>query len=140
MVAVLSPGMRNLLAFLVFVHGLIYLWGAAGLPDAIAGWQGSMLTGDFIGRAAVGGLIVGLHVLAGLFFIALSGAIAFAPGLHGAWRPVTAAAAIVGLTAFAVLWDGRLGALIEQGVVGAAISLLLLVAVLRLPERVIATA
>jgi hypothetical protein len=47
--------------------------------------------------------------------------------LPGWWRPLAITGAAIGLVAFAVFWDGQTPLLFEEGVIGAVVSLVLLI-------------
>jgi hypothetical protein len=64
-----------------------------------------------------------LHVAAGIAILACAAAIAFAPSLPRWWRPLALTGAVVGLVAFAVFFDGQTRLLLDEGVVGAVVSL-----------------
>jgi hypothetical protein len=90
---------------------------------------GEAVTGDRLRT-----LVVALHVAAGIATLACVVAIAFAQSLPGWWRPLAIAGAAIGLVAFAVFWDGQTRLLFEEGVIGAIVSLLLLIGALVFPR------
>lgn len=123
-----------LIAFVVFCHGFIYVRIGSVLPDPIKEWGGSSW---LLGRAVTGDrlttLVVGLHVIAGIATIACALAIGFAPSVPGWWRPLAIAGAAAGIAAFAVFWDGQGRLLVEEGAIGAVVSLILLAAAIASP-------
>jgi hypothetical protein len=54
-------------------------------------------------------------------------AIAVAPSAPGWWRPLAIVGAALGLAGLAVFWDGQVRLVVEEGAIGAAASLVLLV-------------
>ena len=126
--------LRYLIAFVVLGHGFIYVGVGWLLPGAVKEWQGSSwLLGSTITDASLNGIVVMLHVVAGILTMACAVAIAFAPAYPGWWRPLAIGAALVGVAAFAVFWDGRTRLLVEEGAIGAFVSTILLGAALQFP-------
>jgi hypothetical protein len=89
---------------------------------------GSAVTDDRL-RA----LVAGLHVFAGVATLACAAAIGFAPSFPGWWRSAGIAGAAVGIAAFTVFWDGQTQFLKQEGVIGAAVSLILLLSAVFFP-------
>ena len=130
----MRPWMQYLIAFVVFCHGFIYVRIGAVLPGPIKGWRGhSWLLGEALTDHGLVALAIGLHVAAGLATVACAAAIGFSSAVPGLLRPLAVTGAAVGIAAFAVFWDGQPSLLFEEGVVGAAISAVLLVAALTIP-------
>jgi hypothetical protein len=126
--------LRCLVGFVVLCHGFIYVGVGRLLPGVVKGWQGSSwLLDSTIPGAWLNAVIVTLHVVAGLLTIACAVAVVFAPVYPGWWRPLAIGAAIVGLAAFAVLWDGQTRLLVEEGAIGALVSVILLGGALEFP-------
>ena len=128
----MNPVFRYLIAVIVFCHGFIYVRIGAVLPGPIKEWTG---TSWLLGNAAAGDrlilLVRGLHVVAGIAILACAVAIAVIPLW---WRPFAIAGAAVGLVAFAVFYDGQTRFLFQEGVAGAAVSLILLIVALMFPR------
>jgi hypothetical protein len=78
-------------------------------------------------------LIVLLHVLAGVAILASAIAIGVPSLFPGGWRPLAIVGAVLGLVAFAVFWDGQTKLLFDEGVLGAVISLIILVSAIAFP-------
>ena len=76
---------------------------------------------------------MGLHVIAGIATIACAFAIGFAPSVPRWWRPFAITGASVGIAAFAVFWDGQTRLLVEEGAIGAVVSVILLATATMLP-------
>jgi len=126
--------MRLLVAFIIFCHGFIYIRVGSMLPGAIEEWRGSSwLLGRIVTGDRLTMLIVGLHVVAGIATIAGALAIGFAPSVPGWWRPLAITGGALGVTAFAVFWDGQIQLLLEEGGIGASVSLVLLGAAILIP-------
>jgi hypothetical protein len=130
----MTPWLRYLIAFVIGCHGFIYVRIGSALPGPIKEWRGSSwLLGSAVTDDQLRALVVGLHVLAGLATLACAAAIGFAPSFPGWWRSPAIGGAVVGLTAFAVFWDGQTQFLFQEGAIGAVISLTLLVTAIALP-------
>ena len=133
----MTPWIRYLIAFVVFGHGFVYVRIGSVLPGPIKDWKGtSWLLGSAVTDDQLRALVVGLHVIAGIATLACALAIGGAPWVpwvRGWWRPLGIAGAAVGLAAFAAFWDGQTRLLFEEGAIGAAISLILLVLASRFP-------
>jgi hypothetical protein len=130
----MAPWLRYLIAFVVFCHGFIYIRIGSVLPGPVKEWRGiSWVLGEAVAGDRLRTLVVALHVAAGIATLACAVAIAFAPSLPGWWRPLAIAGAAIGLVAFAVFWDGQTRLLFEEGVIGAVVSLLLLIGALVFP-------
>jgi uncharacterized YccA/Bax inhibitor family protein len=126
--------LRYLIGFVVLCHGFIYVGVGWLLPDAVKEWQGrSWLLGSTVTDGWLNAVVVTVHVVAGMLTMACAVAIAFAPAYPGWWRPLAMGAAIVGLAAFAVFWDGQTSLLVEEGAIGALVSIILLGAALEFP-------
>ncbi len=124
------PWLRYLIALVVGSHGFIYIrfmgMGLLG-PSQLKGWQGSsMLLGDAVTGDGLKTLLAVLHVSAGVVILACALTIAAAPRAPGWWRPLAIAGGLLGLAAFAFFVDGQAGLLVEEGGIGALISLALL--------------
>lgn len=126
----MASWLRYLFAFIVFAHGFVYVRIGAVLPGPVKEWNGQSW---LLGRAVTGDGLIALsrtvHVAAGVAILACSVALALA---HASWRPLAIAGAVAGLVAFAVFWDGQTRYLFEEGAIGAAVSLALLVGALLL--------
>jgi hypothetical protein len=135
METLVSPWMRYLLGVLVFCHGFVYVRIGAVLPGPVSEWRGrSWLLGSAVTGDALTAVVVGLHVLAGIATIACAAAIGFAPALAGWWRPLALVGGAIGIAAFMAFWDGQVRLLLQEGAIGAAISLLLLLGALAAPR------
>ncbi len=132
----MKPWLRYLVAAVIGGHGFIYLrFGLGGLPDALAGWRGT----SWLLRGAITGdrlkaLAFGLSLVAGIATLACAVAVAFAGSSHGLWRPLAMIGAASGIAFFAVFWDGQTGRLVNQGVIGVAVSAILLLGALLFPR------
>jgi hypothetical protein len=120
--------------FFVFFHGLVYVRIGSMLPAPVKGWNGSSwLLGDGISNPQLTKLVVLLHVIAGIATLAGAMTIGVPSLLPGWWRPLAIAGAVLGIVSFAVFWDGQTGLLVDEGAIGALISLIILVAAITFP-------
>lgn len=116
----MRPWVRYLIAFVLFVHGLIYVSVGSMLPIPIQGWTGrSWLLGDALGRDRLTTVLIALHELAGTVLVASAVAVALVPGW---WRPLAIAGALLGIASFAGLWDGQRDLFYDEGGIGAIVS------------------
>ena len=131
----MRPWMRLALAVVVFGHAFIYIRIGSMLPGAVAEWRGrSWLLGGAVTGPPLAMLALAMHVLAGALLLVTALAIGLAPTVPGGWWPaLPAAGAALGLAAFAVFWDGQVGAFAEEGGIGAVVSGVLLLAALSFP-------
>jgi hypothetical protein len=124
----MAPWLRYLIAFVVFAHGFVYVRIGSVLPGPIKAWRGrSWLLNDAVTGDQLRRVVVSLHVAAGIALLACAVAIALAPSLPGWWRPLAITGAAIGLVAFTVFWDGQTRLPFEEGVIGAVVSLVLLI-------------
>ena len=124
----MTPWLQYVAAFLLFCHGFVYVRIGSMLPAPIKGWNGSSwLLGNSLTTSQLTKLSIGLHVIAGVAMLACVASIGVAPIFPGWWRPLAIAGSVVGIVAFAVFWDGQTRLLIDEGGLGALISLLVLV-------------
>jgi hypothetical protein len=132
----MKPWLRYLIAAVVAGHGFIYLNFSLGrLPAALEGWRGiSWVLGDAVTGDRLKRLALALHAVAGIGILASGIAMAFAPAAPRLWRPLAVAGSAVAILAFAAFWDGRAPRLVQQGAIGAVLSLLLLLGAIALPQ------
>lgn len=128
----MTPWLRYLIAFVVACHGLTYvIYGLlvrGRLDEWLKEWRGrSWLLGSVVPGDRLKTLVAVLHVSAGVVILASAVAIALAPWVPGWWRPLAMLGAALGLAGLAVFYDGQPRRLVEEGAIGAGISLLLLV-------------
>ena len=129
----MAPSLRYLMAFVVFAHGFVDVRIGSVLPGPITAWRGrSWLLSDTVTGDQLRRVVVSLHVAAGIALLACAVAIALAPSLPGWWRPLAITGAAIGLVAFSVFWDGQTRLLFEEGVIGAVVSLVLLIGAIAL--------
>ncbi len=129
------PWLRYLIAFVVACHGLTYIIYGYMIPNKIKEWKGSSwvfgttVTGDRLKK-----LMLILHVAAGIGTIACAVAIAIAPLVAGLWPPLAIVGASIGIVGFIMFWDGQVKFLVQEGLIGASISLVILLTAVLFPE------
>ena len=129
----MAPWLRYLIACVVFAHGFVYVRIGSVLPGPIKAWRGrSWILSDTVTGDQLRRVVVSLHVAAGIALLACAVAIALAPSLPGWWRPLAITGAAIGVVAFTVFWDGQTRLLFEEGVIGAVVSLVLLIGAIAL--------
>ncbi len=126
---------QYLIALVVFFHGVVYLNGGLGrLKGIYEGWKGSSvllrktITGDKLMR-----LTRALWAIAGIGTILTGIVIALASTFHGLWQPVAIVASAVAILSFAVSWDGQVRRSPNQGIIGMALSLIILLGAVAFP-------
>jgi len=125
---------QNLLigAFLA-LHGLVHVWyvvrsqGWVEVEDAM-GWNGhSWLLSGSLGDGTILSIASVVYVLVTVGFVV--GGVGYA--LQSDWRsPVLIAAAVLSTLMLVTMWDGQFDLLVEKGVVGVAINVALVGALL----------
>ena len=131
---VMKPWIQYLIALIVFCHGFVYVRVGSMLPAPVKGWKGrSWLLGDAISSPQLTKLTVVLHVTAGIAMLACAIAIGVPSLLPGWWRPLAITAAVLGIVAFTMFWDGQTGLLFDEGGLGALISLVILAGAMAFP-------
>ncbi len=60
--------------------------------------------------------------------------IAFGLSAQAVWRPLAIGASAVAIVSFFLFWDGQIRRAVAQGIIGAVISLLMLVAAIVFPR------
>jgi hypothetical protein len=130
----MSPWIQYPIAFVVACHGFIYV-PLIFVPDMLKGWRGrSWLLGSAITGDRLKALAAALHVGAGVLILASALAIAFAPLAPGWWAPLSIVGSALGMAGFAVFWDGQTGRVVEEGGIGAALSVILLASAVAFPN------
>ncbi len=129
----MDPWIRYLIALFVGFHGLVYLiapywvkWSTWGGTSAL---MGSILTGDSLKM-----LSSSLWLVAGIGLLGTAAAIAFEPSIPALWRPLAIGAGLVGVLSFAVFWDGQVNLLVDEGVVGMILSIVILSGAAAFPQ------
>ena len=128
------PWLRYLIAFVVACHSLVYILYGFMIPSKIKEWNGTSwvlrttVTGDRLKK-----LMLILHVAAGIGTIACAIAIAIAPLISGLWPPLAIIGASIGIVGFIMFWDGQVKFLVQEGLIGASISLAILLTAVLFP-------
>jgi hypothetical protein len=77
-----------------------------------------------------------LHVAAGIGTIACAVAISIAPLASGLWPPLAIIGASIGIIGFIMFWDGQVKFLVQEGLIGASISLAILLTAVLFPVAI----
>ncbi|MCJ7735755.1 MAG: hypothetical protein MUQ10_00375 [Anaerolineae bacterium] len=125
--------MTTFFAIFVILHGLVHLWYVTlnlGLipyqPEM--GWSGvSWLLTNMLGD---GGARTIASILYTLAFLGLAVAGAGMLMEQQWFRPVMMASAVLSFIAISLFWDGKPSQIVEKGIIGFAISALLIVGLL----------
>ena len=131
--------MKIILGIAIILHGLSHLLYAGQsarrfeLSPGLAWPDGSWALGSFLGTGGVRGLAAVACILAAAGFVA-GGIGLFAT--QGWWRAVTTGAAAFSALLFVLLWDGKLQALPDKGLIAVLIdaTIILALLVLRWPR------
>jgi hypothetical protein len=131
-----KPWLRYLFGLVIGTHGLIYfVFGMGRLPEPLKGWRGtSWLLGSAITGDKLKALAFGLSRIAGIATLTCALAVAFARSPHGLWPPLAMTSAAFGIAVFAVFWDGQSARLVNQGVIGVAVSAVLFLTAVLYPR------
>ncbi len=131
----MAPWLRYLIAFVVACHGLVYILYGYMIPSKIKEWNGtSWILGSSIKGERLKKLMLILHVAAGIGTIACAVAIAIAPLVAGLWPPLAIVGSAIGIIGFMLFWDGQVKFLVQEGLIGASLSLALLLTAVLFPE------
>lgn len=124
---------RILTGLIIVLHGLVHLWYFTLSQKLVEfqpemGWTGkSWIFTNLIGDAATRSLASVLYVLAAI------GLVAGGTGIfiqQDWWRPVLAGSAIFSSAVILLFWDGSTAMLVQKGMLGFLINLVILAAVL----------
>jgi hypothetical protein len=130
----MAPWLRYLIAFVVGCHGFIYFPFGMVAVGELKEWKGrSLLLGSAITGRRLKELVRTLHVIAGCVILTAAVAVALATRDPGLWRPLAIVGALLGIMAFVPFWDGDAQLLVQEGSIGAVVSLILLVGALVFP-------
>ena len=122
-----------LFGLFIVLHGLVHMWYftlSQGLVEfqAEMGWTGqSWFFTNMIGAVTTRSLASVLYVLATLGFVA--GGIGIFIQQNW-WRPVLVGAAVLSSAIIILFWDGSTQMLVQKGILGFLINLMILVALL----------
>jgi hypothetical protein len=126
--------LRLIIAFVIACHGLVYIIYGYMIPGKIKEWNGtSWILGSSVKGDRLKKLMLILHVAAGIGTIACAVAIAIAPLISGLWPPLAIIGASIGIIGFIMFWDGQVRFLVQEGLIGAAISLAILLTAVLFP-------
>jgi hypothetical protein len=117
--------MRYLLAFVVSVHGLIYIvTPLSSLSTTVfAGWKGSsVLLGNAVTGDALKSITTALWLIAGAGIVLAGVSFVLVSRFPHLWRPVAIIATMVGMLSFIIFWDGQTGEFVNQGGIGLVLS------------------
>jgi len=131
--------LRYLIAFVVSLHGLIYLvTPVSSLSSAVfAGWKGtSVLLGSLITGDALKWLTTGLWLIGGAGIVCACVAFVLMSRFPNLWRPMAIGATLVGMLSFIIFWDGQAAEFVNQGGIGMVLSAMILVGALTFPRFV----
>lgn len=127
---------RYLIALVVGVHGLVYLNVIRGwFPGIFEGWMGiSLVLGNTLTGDSLKTLTLAVWLIAGIGLICAGVTILFTPSMPGLWRPLTIGASLLGILGFAFFWNGQTQRLVDQGLIGAILSLVILSDTIAFPQ------
>ena len=104
------------------------------IPGRIKEWNGtSWILGSSVKGERLKKLMLILHVVAGIGTVDCAVAIAIAPLISGLWTPLAIVGASVGIVGFILFWDGQAKYLVQEGLIGALISLAILLTAVLFP-------
>lgn len=125
--------LRITIAIFMLLHGLVHLWyfvmsrGLVELKPEM-GWSGkSWLLTNLLGNSTTNALASLLYLVATIGFVIGSIGIF---GQQDWWRPFIIGSAIFSSFTILLFWDGQMQLLVEKGLLGLVINLILLFALL----------
>lgn len=117
----------------IMLHGLVHLWYLTLSQrlvqfEAEMGWTGqSWLLSAFLGDSALRWLATALYAVATLGFVA--GGLGLVAQQEW-WEPITIATAAVSAVTIVLFWDGGTQMLVQKGLVGLLIDIIILAVLL----------
>ena len=127
--------LRFVISLFIVLHGLVHLWYFTLSQRLVEfkpemGWSGrSWIITNFLGDSTTRSLASVLYVLATIAFVVSGIGILLRAEW---WRPVLVGSAVFSAAIILLLWDGGLQLLVNKGLVGFTISVMILVALLLL--------
>ena len=127
--------LRFVISLFIVLHGLVHLWYFTLSQRLVEfkpemGWSGrSWIFTNFLGDSTTRSLASVLYVLATIAFVVSGIGILLRAEW---WRPVLVGSAVFSAAIILLLWDGGLQLLVNKGLVGFAVSVMILVALLLL--------
>ena len=127
--------LRFVISLFIVLHGLVHLWYFTLSQRLVEfkpemGWSGrSWIFTNFLGDSTTRSLASVLYVLATIAFVVSGIGILLRAEW---WRPVLVGSAVFSAAIILLLWDGGLQLLVNKGLVGFTISVMILVALLLL--------
>jgi hypothetical protein len=129
--------LRFTIALVLALHGLVHLWYTT-LPLHLVpfrqemGWTGrSWLLSNVLEGMPLRALAAGLFALLAVAF--LGAALEFVVRSDG-WRPHLAASAVASTTVLVLLWDGDVHLMVEKGLLGVVVNVLVVTLLALYPE------
>jgi hypothetical protein len=127
--------LRFLIGVFIILHGLVHLWFFT-LSQGIVkfqpemGWTGrSWILTNFLGDSTTRSLASVFYVLATIGLVASGAGILL--GVEW-WRTVLVASGLFSLVIIFLLWDGSMQLIIQKGLIGFLINVVILIALLLL--------
>jgi len=127
--------LRFVISLFIVLHGLVHLWYFTLSQRLVEfkpemGWSGrSWIFTNFLGDSTTRSLASVLYVLATIAFVVSGIGLLLRAEW---WRPVLVGSAVFSAAIILLLWDGGLQLLVNKGLVGFTISVMILVALLLL--------
>ena len=127
--------LRFVIGLFILLHGLVHLWYFTLSQRMVEfkpemGWTGkSWIFSNLLGDSNTRSLASALFVLAAIAFV-ISGVGIFVRAEW--WWPMSLGSAIFSFVILFLLWDGSMQLIVQKGLIGFLISLLILLALLLL--------
>jgi hypothetical protein len=127
--------LRVLTGLFILLHGLVHLWYFSLSQRLVEfqpemGWSGrSWILSNLLGDSTTRSLAGVLYVLATIAFV-VSGISIFIQAEW--WRPVLVASAVFSSVIILLLWDGSTQLLVQKGLIGLIINIVILITLLLL--------
>jgi hypothetical protein len=128
---------KFLIGIFIVLHGLVHLWYVTLSQRLVEfqpemGWTGrSWVLTNPLGDGTTRSLASALFVLVTITYVVGGAGVLIQQDW---WRPVVIGSALLSSAFILLFWDGQLQMLVEKGVLGLAINVVLLVALLVLEQ------
>ncbi|MCZ7571675.1 MAG: hypothetical protein M5U01_24255 [Ardenticatenaceae bacterium] len=125
--------LRSVIGLFIVLHGLVHLWYFVLSQRLVEfkpemGWTGrSWIFTNLLGDPATRSLAGGLYLMATLALVASGIGLFFRAEW---WRPLLVGSALFSAAIIFLTWDGRMQLVVQKGLIGALISVVILLALL----------
>ena len=120
-----------LVGIFLFIHGFVYFNLSRGVLSNPENQLGaSVLVGNLLNKNTLDLSIKVLWLVAGLGFIIIGILVTFKQQPGGLTNQILIVSSIIGIISFALYWDGIISSLLNAGVIGAGIDIVIILIIL----------